>query len=219
MIINEAEFVRILNEIKANPDKQEELLKDFKLFHAFYKEDDGIPPRFGDNFRLEGPKWDKVTGLDFERIGRILVCHLSIEHYINNLIELSSPKEFNWEKTRMNFTQKINLIQGLKIFSQNEFIKGIRILNDIRNKLSHDLLGTIDENKLTELKSILLDIVCMDKSEEKIFEIKNHFELFGPHAVIERFTSITCAMIAGYCSSLVNQNNDGEEYYNALRSI
>jgi hypothetical protein len=59
----------------------------------------------------------------------------------------------------------------------------------------------------------------MDKSEEKILEIKNHFELFGPHAVIERFTSITCAMIAVYCSSLVNQNNDGEEYYNALRSI
>lgn len=55
MIINREELEKIIIEIKANPDKQEELLKDFKLFHAYFEKDDGIPPRFGKNFRENGP--------------------------------------------------------------------------------------------------------------------------------------------------------------------
>jgi hypothetical protein len=217
MIINKEELENIIKEIKAKPEKQEELLKDFKLFHAFFEEDDGIPPRFGKNFRESGPNWEKVTGLDFEAIGRVLVCHLCIEHYLNNLIELSTPKSFNWEKSRMTFIQKLKLIQGIRIFEQNECIKGIIILNEIRNKLSHNLLANIDKNKLNELHQILLNMVCKGKSEEEIEEVRNHFNLFGPHAIIERFTSITCAMIAGFCSSLIEKKIDAEEYYSVVR--
>jgi hypothetical protein len=218
MIINKEELDKIIIEIKANPGKQEELLKDFKLFHAFFEEDDGIPPRFGKNFRENGPIWEKVTGLDFEAIGRVLVCHLSIEHYVNNLIELSTPKSFNWEKSRMSFNQKLNLVQDLVIFQKNECVKGIRILNEIRNKLSHELLANIDENKLKELHQILLKMVCTRKSQEENEEVKSHFNLFGPHAIIERFTSITCAMIAGYCSRIIDNKMDAEEYYNQIRN-
>ncbi len=217
MIINKEELEKIIIEIKANPDKQEQLLKDFKLFHAFFEEDDGIPPRFGQNFRENGPIWEKVTGLDFEAIGRVLVCHLSIEHYLNNLVELSTPKNFNWKKSKMSFNQKLNLISELPIFRKNDCINGIRLLNEIRNKLSHDLLAKIDTNKLKELYQILLKMVCQDKSPEEIEKVENHFNLFGPHAIIERFTSLTCAMIAGYCSSIIKNKIDADEYYNQFR--
>lgn len=218
MIINTKELEKLIEEIKENPDNKEELLKGFKLFHAFFEENDGIPPRFGANFRDDGPKWEKVNGLDFEAIGRILICHLSIEHYINNLIDLSTPSDFNWDKSRLTFSQKMNLISNLHILNANNLIKGIEILNSIRNKLSHDMLGTIDEQKLIHLKKILLDTLCHKKSEKKQKDIIQHVELFGPHAIIERFTSIVCAKIAGYCIYLINKESDGESYYKHVRN-
>ncbi len=60
-------------------------------------------------------------------------------------------------------------------------------------------------------------MVCPGKSQEEIEEVKSHFNLFGPHAIIERFTSITCAMIAGYCSRIFDNKMDAEEYYNQFR--
>lgn len=109
MAFNEKELERMLNEISNHPEKVDEILKSFKIFDTMFDENDGIPPRFGNNFRHDGPKWGKITGVDFDSIGRILVCHLCIEHYIDNLIELSTPLKFNWESSRMSFSQKLNL--------------------------------------------------------------------------------------------------------------
>jgi hypothetical protein len=218
MIINEDELKRILEELKKNPEKEEILLKDFKLFHAIFASDDGIPPRFGKNFREEGPKWEKVTGADFESIGRILVCHLTIEHYINYLIELSSPIEFSWDDSRLTFSQKLKLVSNLNILRTNQFDKGIEIVNNIRNKLSHNLLAKIDEKKVDQLKKILITYLIKGETKEKKQKTIEHIDLFGHHAIIERFTSIVCAMIAGYCTRLIKKDDDSENYYSHIRS-
>jgi hypothetical protein len=221
MLINQKEIDKFLEEVKLNPEKASELLKNLKIVHAVFDENDGIPPRFGSNFRDNGPKWEKVTGLDFEAIGRILVCHLSIEHYINNLIELSTPIHFDWDNTRMTFSQKLKLVSNINILNKNKFDKGIEILNNIRNKLSHNMLAKIDEVKFKELKQILLNYLCFEKSKEEIKEIEKHYSQFDTFAIIETFTSIVCAIIGGYCISLINivdpEKSNAETYYKHVR--
>ena len=218
MIVNQTELERIIEALKENPEKANELLKDFKLFSATYEKDDGIPPRFGANFRNEGPKWEKVSGIDFEIIGRILVCHLCIEHYINNLLILSTPENFEWDKSRMTFSQKLKLISKMKFLEVTKFYKGIEILNSIRNDLSHNMLAKIDDVKFKQLESILLNYLCNKKTKEEKEEIISHMNLYAPVAIIERFTSLTCAKIAGYCTSIINKEEDGETYYSYVRN-
>jgi hypothetical protein len=218
MIVNSTELERILVALKKNPEKANELLKDFMLFSATYEKDDGIPPRFGANFRNEGPKWEKVSGIDFEIIGRILVCHLCIEHYIDNLIYLSTPENFEWNESRMSFSQKLKLIRKMKFIEATKFYKGIEILNSIRNDLSHNMLAKIDEVKFKKLESILLKYLCNNKSKEEQDEIISHMSLYSSVAIIERFTSLTCANIAGYCTSIINKEGDGETFYSYIRS-
>ena len=218
MIINKTELEKLLKEIEKNPEKAENLLANFKLVHAVFDKDDGIPPRFGKNFREEGPKWEKVSGLDFEVIGRILVCHLSIEHYINNLIELSSPKVFDWDNSRMTFSQKLKLISKTSILKSNKFDIGIEILNTIRNKLSHNMLAKIDINKFEQLKAILLEYLCRNEPEEEKQKTISHMNQYDTIAIIERFTSIVCALIAGYCTNLINKSEEGEDYYKFVRN-
>ena len=218
MIVNSVELERILEALKRNPENANELLKDFKLFSATYEKDDGIPPRFGTNFRNEGPKWEKVSGIDFEIIGRILICHLCIEHYIDNLIVLSTPENFEWSESRMSFSQKFKLISKMKFLKVTKFNKGIEILNSIRNDLSHKMLAKIDEVKFKQLESILLNYLCNNKTKIEKDEIMTHMNLYAPVAIIERFTSLTCANIAGYCTSIINKEGDGETYYSYLRN-
>lgn len=218
MVINTKEIENLIEALRKNPDKKDEILKNFKIVHAVFQEDDGIPPRFGSNFRTEGPKWEKVTGLDFEAIGRILVCHLSIEHYLNNLIELLTPGTLDWDSSKMTFSQKLKLVSKINILAKSKFNKGIEILNTIRNKLSHNMLATIDENKIEQLKTLLLEYLYKGKTMEEKEKIESDISSFGPHAIIERFTQLTCAMIAGYCTSLINKKTSGGDYYKYVRT-
>jgi hypothetical protein len=118
----------------------------------------------------------------------------------------------------MTFSQKYNLVRNIPFLKETKFARGIEILNSLRNKLSHDMTAKIDNKKVDELKSITLEYVSRDKSGNDLNQLKIHFELFDVHAAIERFTSIVCARIAGYCSSLVGVEINSESYYKAFRS-
>lgn len=218
MLFDTKKVETLIEALTKEPEKAQELFRTHKILYAVFEEGEGIPPRFADNFREEGPKWEKVTGLDFEAIGRILVCHLCIEHYLNNLIELSTPKPFDWDSSKMSFSQKLKLVGKVNILAKNKFTKGIEIVNNIRNKLSHNMLATIDETKVEQLKTILLEYKCKGKTPEEKVKIIAHFDPFGPHAIIESFTQIVCAMIAGFCSSLINKPSDSSFYYQHVRS-
>ncbi len=218
MLFDTKKVEALIEALKKNPEKKQEIFRTHKILHAVFEEGEGIPPRFASNFREESPNWEKVTGLDFEAIGRILVCHLCIEHYLNNLIELSTPKMFDWDNSKMSFSQKLRLVGKVDILSKNKFNKGIEIVNNIRNKLSHNMLATIDEKKVEQLKNILLEYRCKGKNAEEKECIMADFDWFGPHAIIESFTQIVCAIIAGFCSSLNNKPSNVDLYYKHVRS-
>lgn len=218
MIIDTKEFKKLLEALMENPEKASEIFRSHKFVHAVFEEGEGIPPRFGNNFRDEGPKWEKVTGLDFEGIGRILVSHLCIEHYLNNLIELSSPKSFDWNSSKMTFSQKLKLVNKIEILDKSKFSKGIEIINNIRNRLSHNMLAAIDESKIEQLKKIILDYRCKGKTAIEKDEIVSHLDQFKTHGIVESFTQTVCALIAGYCTSIINKSADGVSYYEYVRS-
>ena len=213
MILNRKGLDGLIEELKRYPERTEEIMGGYKLVHALFAEGDGIPPRFGSNFREEGPKWEKVSGLDFEAIGRILVCHLCIEHYLENLITLSTSKQFDWDSTRMTFSQKFRLVSNISVLKENRFGKGIEILNSIRNKLSHNMLASVEDDKVAQLKAILVNYQCEGKDDQEKAKIVSSLNLFGTYAIIENFTSLCCAMIAGYCTGLINKKGDAEDYY------
>jgi hypothetical protein len=213
MKINKEHLDKILEEVRKNPNKMEELLKDIKPIHSIFGQDDGIPPRFKPNFRKD-PGWEKVSGLDFEAIGRILVCHLYIEHYIEKLIELSTPPILDWDSPRLTFSQKFKLVRKIRLLKESKFDRGIDIVNSIRNKSSHDLMSKIDKSKIEELKSILFEFERQGKKKEELSEVRIHFDLFDVHAIIERFTLLVCSLIGGYCMQLVGGTVDAETFIN-----
>lgn len=176
-----------------------------KLFKNLWTVDNGIPPRFNQDFMQNGPEWQKVKGLDFEKIGRILICHLSIEHYIDKLIEFQSPADFNWDDSRLSFNQKIQLLSKNKSLNKHQILKGVETINKIRNKFSHNLEAKINFKDVSTIKMILLKFRISNKKKESEIEIKQFLDLYDDIALIESFTNFACAFIAGYCHNLYTQ--------------
>jgi len=157
-----------------------------------------LPPMFAENFRDNGPEWRKLSEVDFEGIGRVLACHLILEHYLVKFIELQTPVEFDWDESKMTFAQKIKLVRRSAPLVENDFIKGIEVINRIRNKYSHNLLVTIAETDISTLQAIISAFRKSTKSpnQKNLDDVDNII-------VIETFTSLVCAFIAGYCSFIV----------------
>jgi hypothetical protein len=109
----------------------------------------GLPPMFADSFRDNGPEWKRISGVDFEGIGRILACHLIIEHYLSKLIEFQTPKEFDWDESKLTFAQKVKILRKYEPLIAHDFIKGVEVLNRIRNKFSHKSKHQLESLALT----------------------------------------------------------------------
>lgn len=159
-----------------------------------------LPPLFGANFGKGNLTWKRLENIDFEKVGRILVCHLVIESYLNKLIELRAPSGLDVNGANLNFSQKLRMVQNDHVFKEHDFHQGITIINKIRNKFSHNIEAEINKNEVGILKSIL------EKFDDKKAGKKKRIQgdrIYTDLAIIEDFTSLTCAYMAGYCSALV----------------
>ena len=96
-----------------------------KIDKVFSK--DNLPPLFGENFSASNHNWKRLTGVEFETVGRILICHLLTEHHISKLIELRAPSDFDWDEGRLTFSQKLKLIRKDHAFQEYDFGKGVEI--------------------------------------------------------------------------------------------
>lgn len=179
-------------------------MKKKETFDKFF-DDSSIkpPPLFSSNFRESGPEWIPLINVDYETIGRVLICHLVIEHYINNLLSLNTRPDIDWAKARLTFFQKIVLIKKMKIFIDNDFdfVKGIEIINNIRNSFSHKINASIEKSKIKELSSITKKLDVGGRLNKLPIELENV-------AIIEFFTKIFCTYIAGYCDAVVRYGNN-----------
>jgi len=167
-----------------------------RLEKIFTKEN--LPPVFGENFKAGNYDWKKLTGIDFETVGRILVCHLLLEQHLNKLIELRTPVNFNWNESRLTFTQKLNLLKKDHAFAEYKFFKGLEVINKIRNKYSHSLEVQIAE---TDLR--IISEINSSSKKKQTSHVNEEFE-HSQIAIIESFTLFFCSYIAGYCTCMVD---------------
>ena len=175
---------------KKDPDIKEKVDKIFT--------NDSLPSLFSDSFRELDVKWNKIEGVNFELVGRVLICHLIIEHYLTVFIELEISRKLTLDKLRLTFSQKMKLIDDNEALKDRGIIKGIEIVNKIRNKFSHNLKVEIDDNDIKFLKSVVDKI--RDKDSIAIENIE-----YSDIATIESFTSMICAFMAGYCTATVHK--------------
>jgi len=174
---------------------------------SIFNEGFQIPPMFPDNFRQTGTEWNRISKIDFETSGRILMCHLIVEHYMTNSIKLLTPEDFDWDEARMTFSQKLKLICKIEAFNEFNFIKGIESLNKLRNKFSHNLLATISETDTKVFRTLIDRFYKKNKPKE-------FSDNFDKVAIIELYTYIVCSYLAGYCTAIVDLEKKDKKDHN-----
>jgi len=155
-----------------------------------------LPHLFGDDFNKGKITWKRLPAIRYDVLGRILVCHLLIENHIDKYIELSLPSDFDLEKARMSFSQKVEFAAKSHFMVAFNFVQAVKVLNKIRNSFSHDIQSGIKEDQIQVVLNVLNEY---KKSAEKPITMptrKTHTDV----AIIEFFTNLFCAYFAGGCA-------------------
>ncbi|MDP1744546.1 MAG: hypothetical protein Q8L90_03150 [Bacteroidota bacterium] len=164
---------------------------------SYLEKSKGYPPIFSKTFREGEANWDEMKDVNFEMIGKILVCHLIVEHYISKVIEFITPKEFDWDDSRLTYNQKISLIRKVTfLHHRGNIVRGLKLINAIRNQYSHNLNATIKREDIEELRNFINSFNDL-KGERQM--PKNVTDI----NVIEIFTQSLCTFLAGCCTELV----------------
>jgi hypothetical protein len=106
---------------------------------------------FDADFAMIARLWNQNTSI----IGRILRCHLFVEHFITEYLTTKHPA-LDFDKSRLTFSQKVDLVGSHLPPSVSHIIPGVRRLNSIRNRLSHTLTGEISIEDVSVFTSISL---------------------------------------------------------------
>lgn len=134
--------------------------------------------------------WGRLENVDFDTLGFFLSCHLIIEHYIDEFLEITSPN-LDWNASRLSFSQKISLISSLITKLENvqryNFIPAVKSLNKLRNKLAHDIQYKIQNKDVSDMRKFL-----KEKDDSGRVVPTDTF------AVLQEFTLATCSFLGGF---------------------
>lgn len=132
-----------------------------------------------------------------EPIGRILRGHLFVEHYLTEYIRIRNPNLGNLESARLNFIQKVALAENPDA-PEFPWFAGIRLLNSIRNRMSHRLNAEITD---TERDAFLA--IDLFRSLREALEAPRAPSM-EPVDVLEEF-SRSCGLILASAASPIAQ--------------
>lgn len=131
-------------------------------------------------FNKQNEKYKSLLYQDHDFIGRLLKFHLITEFYINEYLENKYP-DVDFDEVDLRYYQKLNLLPLSDI--RVAFIKpGLKQLNRIRNKFSHNLGATITINDLNEM----LKVLSVTRRETKYTD---------PEQIVEDFTTVACTFL------------------------
>jgi hypothetical protein len=149
-----------------------------------------FPPLFGANFGKPNAEWKRLASVDFDTLGRILACHRVVEHYLSKYLEIHCPSDLDWNTSHMTFSQKLSLATGKNSHLDNYGLPvAIRRLNNIRNRIGHDIEANITPEDVLPLKQCMESVSKDDK-----------LPALSPPATIEMFTLVVCSYIAAFCT-------------------
>ncbi len=142
-----------------------------------------LPPLLS-NIRDGNVTWQRLENLDYELLGYFLSCHLIIEHYLDESLQIRYPK-LDWEGAKLTFGQKISLLSKEPYPEKYNAISAIKQLNSLRNKLSHNIDFKISEEDLLPITNYLRKLYGDELPP-----------LSDPMKTLELFTSMVCVWFA-----------------------
>jgi len=132
------------------------------------------------HFEAENDRFKALVARDHDLLGRVLKCHLVIEHYINQFLR-EHYRISDLDEVRLSFFQKAKLLPSSE--SSAAFVKpGILELNSIRNKFGHRINASIANRDLNAINEVL-----------RIARRGTKFP--GAIEKIEAFTTIACTFL------------------------
>ena len=117
----------------------------------------------------------------------ILKGHLLIEESLNSLIENQVVNPTYILRARFEFYQKLNLAQSmLQLNSDDEWVwKAIEKLNQVRNKMAHNLAYPGLDDKITDFANFVEKSLAAPSQEDQINEFGIlHMSIFNVHHTI-----------------------------------
>ena len=132
------------------------------------------------HFERENSIFVDLISSAHDTLGRLLKCHLIVEHYLNRFL-VSHFDIDNFDNVRLSFAQKAQLLPDRATAAA--LVKpGIVRLNRIRNEFAHSLGAELSDADLGSIRSVL-DIVRRGVTFET------------PVEAIEAFTTVACTFL------------------------
>ena len=91
---------------------------------------------------------------DDAAVATVLRCHLIVEHFLDRYLHAANPVIREWDQARLNFTQKLALADNPRS-SIHILMPGLRCLNRIRNRVSHELQVPLEDTDLGPIRSFI----------------------------------------------------------------
>lgn len=101
--------------------------------------------------KVEERKNKKLLDQNHDRIGKIISCHLVLEHFINRELELLNNISYQQRKdARLTFYSKVKMLPKTGML-YSPLIKAIIKVNTLRNMYAHNLNYEITETQMKEI--------------------------------------------------------------------
>ncbi len=99
-------------------------------------------------------QWHEFWQADTDWLSTILICHLSVEHYVEEYLESANPAIGSIKNKRLTFSTKLDLMgERNKVIQM--LMPGLKRLNRIRNRLVHNMGEKITDEDLLPIKNVV----------------------------------------------------------------
>lgn len=151
------------------------------LFQKMLKE----APTWEADFTEFCSEYQQLCERDHSFAGRLVTCHLLLEHFMTDYLEAAYPTMPELSEARLTFSQKLRLAayERTNVFL---FQDAIHSLNSLRNKLVHDIRFVPSTNDLSGIRTIM---GAWNSAVGK--PLKDGIDL------VEEMTAMVCMMFAG----------------------
>lgn len=144
--------------------------------------------------RARVDEFHSVWNQDSESIGRILRCHLGVEHFLTRVIEVMNPNLGSLTDARVSFSQKLDLVDP-KNPIVHALLPGLRRLNQVRNRMAHRLRGVVTDADRDALLAIPFFSVAYGSGMSPCGP-----QTSEPIGVLEQFSEFAASMLYTLCA-------------------
>lgn len=173
--------------------------KEIAAWEAFLKDE---APRLlarAQRHRLEFK--DLWEGQDEAAIGRVLRCHLLVEHYLTRFLQAANPGLGDTDVARLSFWQKLRLATGSGVLKRGPvdlYSPGIEALNTVRNRMTHRLRSELDPADIKPMAEMVK--MYAEAMKEPVPE---------GIAMAETFTRMICEVLAAFEGGIIETTPKG----------